>query len=125
MPRPRKSKLELYLHGGFRKDRHGSRLTQPEPTGKPVMPRGMPKAAQDFWRRNITQLIDLGIATDLDQDALAMICHLWAEQVRMLEMPDRPKGWVGNFTALNNQANKAFKYNNQPLSAPLIPERNE
>jgi P27 family predicted phage terminase small subunit len=55
------------------------------PTGKATMPPHLARAAKKEWRRVITELQALGLATSLDRAALAGYCQSWARWVEAEE----------------------------------------
>lgn len=67
----------LKLNGTYRADRHGSQL--PEPTGKPSRPEGLSTLAMQFWDAVIPGLIELGVATSVDQKQLEAMADWWAD----------------------------------------------
>lgn len=87
MARPRKPTAILKLQGDCTPSRHGYRGGEPQPKGRPVMPDGMPDAANWYWNQYVTRLIDLGIAKDIDTPALEDMCRWWA-RIKELETQD-------------------------------------
>ena len=79
--RPRKPTAELRLHGSLDHDkkRHVGRASEPQPTGEPTRPSDLAGWAKVHWEKNAEQLVRLGIAKQLDEDALASMCEWWAE----------------------------------------------
>lgn len=75
--RPRKSVEQLKLEGKFRADRHGGNGV--EPKGKPIKPDNLEGEASRFWDAVTPELVELGIATEVDSAALASLCEWWGE----------------------------------------------
>ena len=48
-----------------------------QPKGKPKRPRGLSTIEAKHWNYNIPKLVELGIATDLDQNALESMVRWW------------------------------------------------
>lgn len=75
--RPRKSVEQLKLEGQFRADRHGGNGL--EPKGKPIKPDNLDEEASRFWDAVTPELVELGIATEVDSSALSSLCEWWGE----------------------------------------------
>lgn len=48
------------------------------PKGVPVKPAFQSADASQHWDENVPRLIDLGVATDADIDALRAMCEMWS-----------------------------------------------
>lgn len=75
--RPRKSPEDHKLAGTYREDRHGA--NEINPTGRPVKPDRLEGHAAELWDYLTPRLVELEIATDLDQHALEALCTWYAE----------------------------------------------
>lgn len=77
--RPRTPTSVLKLHGGYRDDRHADRAGEPQPEGKPVMPRWLKGDAANCWKRLVPKLLKNKLATEVDTEALAGMCDMWGK----------------------------------------------
>lgn len=66
----------LKLTGQYREDRHGNQET-PTPKGNPMRPRKFKGDAKKLWDAVVPQLIELRMATSLDQHSLESMCEWW------------------------------------------------
>jgi phage terminase small subunit len=57
--------------------RYGDRDHEPQPDGVPIQPAELGEHGQEQWNRLVPRLIRLGVATDLDSDALYAMCQEW------------------------------------------------
>lgn len=99
MPTPRKPTATLKLEGTYQAAWHGDRSGEPQPTGEPEMPAGLPRESQAFWRRVVPQLVATGVATAVDQDALARMAIWYAEGEKLLRVKKRDPKWIYRFQA--------------------------
>ena len=65
--------------------------SEPTPAGEPVEPKWKrtDTLARKFWRDNVPILVELGIATDLDQYALEFMCELYQQSRRARKLRER------------------------------------
>lgn len=75
--RKKPTKLKL-IHGTFRPDRASENEPKPDPIAPP-RPAWVTGRAKEFWERISPRLEKLGLLTELDGDALAMLCDAWAD----------------------------------------------
>jgi P27 family predicted phage terminase small subunit len=53
-------------------------LSEPQPTGIPTCPRHLDKCAREEWKRVSTQLIKLGLLTNIDKVVLEIYCSSYS-----------------------------------------------
>ena len=68
----------LKLRGSWRGD---ARKNEPKATGLPVCPEWLDAEAKTAWKRLVPQLIAIGCAASLDENALVRYCQLWSRWV--------------------------------------------
>jgi P27 family predicted phage terminase small subunit len=73
--RPRKPTALKVLEGTARADDLGC---EPQPAGKPIMPRGMDSEAKKLWRAVVPELTAMRIAAGIDAHELQAMCEWWA-----------------------------------------------
>lgn len=76
MPRPRKPTILHLAQGTYRKDRHGARGEEPKPALGAKPPPWLPPAALEVWARLAPMLTKAGILTEVDGEALGLLCAL-------------------------------------------------
>ena len=54
----------------------GDREPQPK-VGEPPMPSGLSRYAKQAWKRMVPILLDMGVLTVVDGDALMLYCEAW------------------------------------------------
>lgn len=54
---------------------------EPQPKGPPRMPRVLSPAARKQWRKIAGKLSAFGVATNVDEEALALLCEAWARWI--------------------------------------------
>ena len=74
--------IELHQLGGnpsklSNEELSGAQSPQPR-KGEPEMPKGMPKVARREWRRIVPQLMEIGVLSCVDGQALAAYCRACA-----------------------------------------------
>lgn len=74
---------ELKLLGTFRKDRHAARAAIPDPSGKPVKPRGFKGERLAEWNRITAELANLGTSGKADTSLIIAACNEWAKYCEM------------------------------------------
>ena len=68
----------LKLTGQHRQDRHGDRGLEMKPKGKPACPTWLDGESRECWESVVPQLVEIGVATKLDENQLAAMCRWWA-----------------------------------------------
>ena len=101
--RPRKPTAILKLEGAYQPSMHGYRGDEPQPTGRPIKPKGMSADASKFWDRMVPSLTSLGIATDLDTPSLEQMCIWWGEVKKLLRVKKRANQWTYQFASADKQ----------------------
>lgn len=101
MPTRRKPTAVLKLQGDYYASRHGDRSREPQPSGEPRMPAHLSDRAREFWNRNVPELVRIGVATALDEEALTRLCVWYDESQKLLEMREdqRDPKWIYHFQA--------------------------
>ena len=101
MPTRRKPTAVLKLQGDYYPSRHGDRSREPQPSGEPQMPAWLPERAQEFWRRHVPHLVRIGVATSVDEEALARMCvwHDESHKLLALDEHERDEKWIYRFQA--------------------------
>ncbi len=64
----------------------GRRLQRDTSGKRPVMPRGLPAAAQAFWKSNSPALLESGRLTTGDASAFERLCRTWAQLCNLDEL---------------------------------------
>lgn len=84
--KPKPTALKL-IQGTYRPDR--ANLNEPKPkAGIPPCPKFLQGDARKQYRKTAKKLLKIGLMTELDDMALAMLCQAWAEY---LEATDQVK----------------------------------
>ena len=79
MGRPRTPTNKLKLHGALRADRHGDRAAEPKYIGVPKPAAELVGESLAHWEFVVGQLIESGVAKEIDGPALTMMCQFWAK----------------------------------------------
>lgn len=61
----------------FRPDKHTVRM--PQPQGVPTRPENLKEEGYELWDYLVPKLVELNIATDVDQHQLVAMCEWWQE----------------------------------------------
>ena len=86
MPPPGPKPLPAAIHqlrGTFRPDRHSDSVVPK--TGLPTCPAHLNSTAKREWKRVLSELGPIGLATKLDRSALAAYCQVYARWVEAEE----------------------------------------
>src|SRR5690348_13075548 len=84
--RPPKPTADLKLHGGIRKGRHDERAREPMPAGSAIQFVELEGEALRAWEFLVPQLVEVGLATELDSVELCAMCVWWAEYRKWCDM---------------------------------------
>lgn len=68
----------LKLQGTYAPGRHADRGVELAASGEPTRPAWLKGEALKFWKRVVPQLVSLGVAKEVDTDALAAMATWWA-----------------------------------------------
>jgi P27 family predicted phage terminase small subunit len=72
---------------------------EPRPTGVAEIPPGLPAEARREWKLYAPQFAKLGLLTELDAPAFAMLCQAWASWKKHLRLAQKQ----GNIINVNGQ----------------------
>ena len=85
-PAPKPTALKI-LAGNPGGKQLNSREPKPE-IRAPRMPKGLPDEAQKFWKRNVSRLVTLGVLTEIDGPAFAIMSIHYAIVIEAIKQLD-------------------------------------
>jgi P27 family predicted phage terminase small subunit len=81
--KPKPTALKL-IQGTYRPDRANANEPKPKP-GIPLCPKFLQGEARETYRKVAKKLARIGLLTEIDEMALAMLCQSWAEYLEASE----------------------------------------
>ena len=107
MGRPAKPISDHYLHGTYRRDRHGDRVDGAIAPGPPVKPADLPADASELWDSILGTLPSDAIAS-VDYAALTACCRWYGVMLANLRLLEAGTGDAYKLTTLAAIASKQF-----------------